>query len=481
MSQAAINLANIIAGLHANWMPHPAQAQILHAIFYQQKKRIFIECGRKFGKTDIVCYILWRALNTIRKADGYYFAPSAKQAKELIWANHRVQNFGPRSFLKGKPNETETRMRFKNESFLKLDGSESYEAYRGVEPDIFVYDEYKDFHTKFHPAMDPNRGAKAGKGTGIHVIVGTPPETDSHPDDPEKRHPFYELADEINEEPEGAYFNFPTIANPYIPKEWVESQKIKYEKRGDLAGFFREYEAKRVKGGPGHIFPMWDEKKLVRPHEYVMSQIERDAHHMQWYIAADPGTTTVFGVLFVAVNPYNQHVYILDEIYAKTQMECSTSKIIPKIAKKRSELHRKVDDWVQIYDEAAAWFSNEAAASYGEGFLPTHKSWDKKEAGLSLIKDQMLDGKIMISKRCINLIWEIENYIKDKNGNIPKVNDHLLDAMRYSNAAAGLCLEEDNPPEPIDPDDEQRFWTQGQDIETIRRLDPDYFIDQYME
>lgn len=447
-----LHIANVLKGLHQNWTPHATQKEVLNAIFYQGKKRIGIECGRKWGKTDILCYILWRLSLMLSNSDGYYFGPTSTQAKELIWANRRLQEFGPKHYLAGKPNETELRMRFTTGSFVKLAGSENFDSYRGVEPDVYVYDEFKDFHPLFHAAMEPNEGAKAGKGTGIHVVVGTPPEVDSHPYDPTRRHPFYELMDEIKEDPDGAYFNFTTYDNPHIPASWIDKQRLKYIARGDEAGFMREHMAKRIKGGPGAIFPMWDRSKCVVPHNQIMQMILKDKKHLQYYVIADPGTETVFGVLFYAMNPYNKTVFILGEIYATSQMETSTSKMIPAIAKKKERLGGH--DWIQVYDEAAAWFANEAGASYSEAYLPTHKAWDKHSSGISLIKDQMSSGKFFVSDECTNYMWEVENYVKDRNGRIPKKGDHLIDCHRYGNAAAGISLEDEAMPHEFEEDED---------------------------
>ena len=465
-------MANVLQGLHENWMPHATQQQVLHALFYGKKKRIAIECGRKWGKTDVVCYILWRLSLMLSSADNYYFGPTSTQAKELIWANQRLQSFGPKRFLAGKPNETELRMRFTTGSFVKLAGSENYESYRGVEPDVYVYDEFKDFHPLFHPAMEPIEGAKQNKGTGIHVVVGTPPETDAHPTDPNRRHPFYELMDEIKEDPDGAYFNFSTYDNPHIPAPWIDKQRLKYIARGDEAGFMREHMAKRIKGGPGAIFPMWDRAKFVKPHNQVMDMIQRDRKHMQYYLIADPGTETVFAMLFYAMNPYSKKVYLLDEIYAKSQMETSTSKIIPAMAAKRKALGDM--EWVQIYDEAASWFANEASSSYSEPFLATHKSWDKKASGLSLMKDQMLEGLLTVSDRLTNFIWEIENYVKDKHGKIPKKGDHLIDCCRYGNAASGLAINDEKEPEEKDPEDMPRGYALGTEFQDTDPWEREY-------
>jgi hypothetical protein len=106
--------------------------------------------------------------------------------------------------------------------------------------------------------------------------------------------------------------------------------------------------------------------------------------------------------------------------------------------------YRYEQEWLQGYDEAASWFAQEAAATYDEHFSPTCKAQNKKDNGLSLIKDQLLNGRVLISDRCDKLAWEVENYVKDKNGRIPKVNDHLIDCWRYTNAALGFDLADDD-------------------------------------
>ena len=45
--------------------------------------------------------------------------------------------------------------------------------------------------------------------------------------------------------------------------------------------------------------------------------------------------------------------------------------------------------------------------------------------------DIMRYNKLVISDRCVKTFWELDNYIKDANGNIPKVNDHQIDNFRY--------------------------------------------------
>jgi hypothetical protein len=145
-----------------------------------------------------------------------------------------------------------------------------------------------------------------------------------------------------------------------------------------------------------------------------------------------------------AYNPYNGMVYILDEIYERNPNETSTGKMWPKMKQMMKEatnnfIEGESDTWYRVYDEAARWFANEMSSQYGIGFVPTEKAQNDKQNGLSLIKDQLLKQKVVFSDRCTYAKWEMQNYVRDKNGAIPKKDDHLIDCLRYLNAA--MCYD----------------------------------------
>ena len=165
-----------IKALHGRWTPHTGQIQVGKALFTDNCKQIFVQCGRKWGKTDLIEYILWRWAQLNPGSSCYYISPFFKQSKEIIWANQRIQNFGPREWLnpgdKGI-NNSELRLKFRNGSFIKLDGADNFDAHRGTEPHILVYEEFKDHNPKFHEAMDPNLAPHDAP----LVVIGTPPES----------------------------------------------------------------------------------------------------------------------------------------------------------------------------------------------------------------------------------------------------------------------------------------------------------------
>lgn len=445
-----------IEGMEGRWAPHPAQKAIGHALFDKGIKQIFCECGRNFGKTDLIGYCLWRYAKTFPGSENYYFAPLANQATEIIWSSQRIQDFGVREWLHDGPkgvNNSEHRLRFKHNSFIKLDGADNVNKYRGVKmKGLTVYDEYKDFRPGFHDAMDPNYDAHDAP----LIIIGTPPEIAAHH--------FYDLAEDFKLSPSKAYFKFTSLENPHIPRHKFEEKKAAYYRKGDGDIWEREYMCNRVFGGKKHIFPMLsaDHKK---PHREVMKAFERDKKRMQWVVIADPGTTTCSAMLFGCLNPYTKILYILDEIYETDQKETSVGKLGPRFQGMKQELNPRYE-WLQGADEAAAWYRTEMVDQWDENFFPTEKSLNKKESGINLIKDLLLQNRVVISDRCKNLFWEMSSYIKDDKGKIPKENDHLIDCFRYMLALLGFSInEEERPVEKEEAMKEtKRFYTPDEDL-----------------
>lgn len=427
--------ANILSDLHGCWAPHEAQIPPGRALFYEGNQFIFLECGRKYGKTDFVIYCLYRAALTTPSAACYFIAPFLKQAKELIWANNRLQFFLPDNLRKKyriSINNSEMRIKFGfNGSFIKLDGSDNYVAYDGINPHFIAYDEFKDHHPKFHERMEPNLATY----TAPLLCIGTPPENDDNH--------YVKLADSVQADPDGAWFNFPSHSNPHISKKWLDKTKARLIARGELDVWMREYMAKRVKGGKNAIYPMFDKEKHVIKKKDLEKELERQHRALDWYCTTDPASSSVFGVLFTAINRHTRMVYHVDELYESDTRETSARKMWKKIYEKLLKWNPRLDTWNFTYDEAAKWFQNEildaTELEFGEGnsvfFSPTHKSQNKKENGISLIKDQLLYGFWLCSEECEKLQFEVLNYIKDKNGKIPKENDHLLDCARYTNSA----------------------------------------------
>lgn len=414
--------ADVINGLHAKWEPHEEQWPIIESVFVDNLDSIFLRCGRKFGKTELAIYALWRKAQQFPGMPCFYFAPLQNQARNILWEDPRIKMFGPRSWLLPGSrgiSESDMVLRFKNGSFIKLDGTENYNKYLGVRYGLAVYDEYKTADARMRQGMRPNASVYRGQD----LYMGSPPQETGTD---------YELVEREHQTAKGMQsFHKPSWCNPHISRQWLKDERQKLYARGEGDVWEREYGAKYVRGGTNSIFPMLD-PKMVLPHDEIIKRIHRDRKKLQWWWWADPAGATCFGVLFCAINPYTKDIYWLDEIYEKIQSRMTTRVVGSEIIKKRNELDDRAK-WRQGYDEAATWFNNEWMDNFPEeeGLEPSQKAANKKEYGLSLMKDIMLAGKWWMSDRCKNFYAELEGSIKDKNGRVPKVNDHLIDDARY--------------------------------------------------
>jgi len=133
----------------------------------------------------------------------------------------------------------------------------------------------------------------------------------------------------------------------------------------------------------------------------------------------------------LAIHKYTKRIFILDEIYEKEQGKATSKAIWRRAVEKMRAINPIDDDWIKIYDYAAAWFQNEIQMEFGEAIFPCTKDLKNKEMKLSLIKQLLIEDLLVMSDNCPNMFWEARNYRKDENGRIPKENDHLLDDLRY--------------------------------------------------
>ena len=420
---AVVQWHEVIDSLHSSWMPHQGQINVGRALFNDDKRKLFIACGRKWGKTELIVYFLWRWAMTHPNKGCWYIAPEMKQARKLVWTDPRLMNFGPTHWI-SKVNNSEMRIELKNGSFIQVDGSDNYNAHRGTRPGIVVYEESKDHRPQFRSSMRPNMAVYDAP----EIHIGTPPNDD---DKDECQKYWDDLVAEYLNDPSCFHYTAPSRENPYIDRKWLETERARLYGLGKGHEWEQEYEAKRVKGGSRVLFPMLPFKEqALTPHDQLMKRLHKDRKKLQWYWFADPAAASCFGVLFCAINPYSKDVFWLDEIYETEQQQMTVRMIGAEIIRRRNELW-DAGDWREGYDEAETWFRSEWENNFPEesGLEPSHKAKNDKDDGITLIKDIMLGGKWFMSDRCQKFHWELSKYKTDANGRLIKKDDHLIDCI----------------------------------------------------
>ncbi len=478
----------VVAALHQNWTPHSGQIPILRAVFKDKVPFTFVRCGRKFGKTEVLLYILSRWALTHPNAACYFIAPQYKQAKEILWANNRAQNFVPRPLIKKIDNQ-ETRITFINDSFLKIDGGDNPDSLRGLTMDIVGLEEYREHDPIIiseiaRPNLAPTNGPL--------IVIGTPPEGGVN-DAGEKHHYQREEEEAAKAMDRGRGFAIhrPTHVNPHISEEWLDEEKARLISRGEEYVWKREYLAEYCMGGKNVIFPMFRRLRHADntpahfvPHEELMAEIKKDLSHLKFYMIADPGNKTVFAVLFICYNPYTGKVYVLDEIYQDDPNQTTVQRIWAHARKIMQGLHMpsgtNVDTnriWQKFHDSAAAWWELELLNQFGVGSCPCPKFLGDKEEGLSMLKDMFLDYQLVFSSRCVKTAWEVENYKTDEHGRIPKRNDHTIDILRYWLLVTGYSYKTRSHRQPLPYLDELEY--EREQYKNRHKTWADTIIDQY--
>ena len=473
--------AVVVTALSQNFTPNRFQSDLLNAIFMRKAKNIFARVGRKGGKTEAIIYTLWRYAMLNEGAACYYIAPQIKQAKEIIWASNRLQNFGPEKFIK-HVDKQELRLTFVNDSFVKVDGSDNYDNWAGVTPDLVILDEFRSFRPEFYPVMNPNRAPKDAP----LIIIGTPPPQLKY--DRDTDHQYVQLYMQYAREQQmgeaSVAMHYPSWINDQCKGliGWLRKERDRLLREGREDEWRREYGAEFIESSAVSIFPapaIFDDRRLVKPHTYVLQEIQQRKSALDWYLISDPASVSCSASLFAAHDKYRSKLYIVDEIYEKRQSEMSIEKLWPNMRRKMDEFYARQDSWNMHYDEAAAWFANEMMSRYDVAWIPTCKAQNRKEDGISLLKDAFRNSQIIFSDRCQSTIFEIKAYqLNPRDGKPVKKGDHAIDCLRYLLAACNFRLVDDEEEYPAPPVREESAYRMS-DEPMVEEADLPDMLDEF--
>lgn len=127
---------------------------------------------------------------------------------------------------------------------------------------------------------------------------------------------------------------------------------------------------------------------------------------------------------FIYIKKVGNKFYALDEYYK--------AKIAPsELSKDLNEFHKKYNKSKINYDHAALWFFEQMKKDYPN--LTLNKAKKDVNKGIAYIEMLILNGLLVVSTKCVNLIKELESYSWDtkKEGEVIKVGDDAVDALRY--------------------------------------------------
>ena len=192
------------------------------------------------------------------------------------------------------------------------------------------------------------------------------------------------------------------------------------QKETMLAGIPPWQRDSRTKGipqlGSGAIY-------TVPESEFVISPVQLEKHWPRCF-AQDVGWK-VNACLFGAKDLDTGVIYIYDELYkAKTEPAVIAQGI------------RARGDWIPgVIDPAARGRGQKDGIAllsvYRDLGLDLRPAVNTVEAGLLKVWELLSQGQIKVFSTCQNFLAEYRLYRRDKNGDVVKSNDHLMDCLRY--------------------------------------------------
>jgi hypothetical protein len=422
--------AKFLNGIDERVELHPGQIQVTHSLL--NGVNVVVSCGRKWGKSFCVQYVALRKAVLFKKAYVYVILPFAKQAKEIYWQQLIIPEICPDGFIDGM-NKGDMRITFTSGSFIKFDGGDNPELHRGPAVHLFICDELKDCDPKLMPAMMPNLLSTRGN----FGVFGTPPDEQES----DKAKMWFEMMERPTIDRKTVYYEGRSEDNPYNDVEALKREKERLLATGQEDVWLREYCGKYKRSQVESIFPMWADKHHVAPVDEVLDEARQLADRaevgdFEYWLVQDPGSSSVFGQLYLGYYKPLAMIYVLDEAYVTDPRKATVLEMYRVELAKCGMIEPDMGRWINLYDEQASWFLNERIQiGANERLIATDKNkWrvthqKDLKAGLTTARDILSYNRLKVADRCEHFIAEMRGYKKSLIKR--KGSDHLIDCFRY--------------------------------------------------
>lgn len=430
--------ARALAYLASMWTPHKGQKAAGDAVFNSKADFVYVECGRKFGKSELATFMCWIYALTRPNAEVYYLAPAVKLAKELVWANQRMQtantydpDFIPtmERLLGGeiKIFKQEGRIVLPNGSFIKVDGSDNIDNQLGLKPDFVVADEYRTFKPEWLEFMRPNMAPKKGK----ICFITTPPLGPNH---------AYDMAQECKsameaKDPHYFYLNLPSSVNDRLPGHdmWLAREKDRLFRLGREREWRREYLAEYLASDDHAVLPGINRHFARSPESLYQLFKSRSRDTFEWACVIDPGNSTFLGALFLACSKNSGDVFVLGELKLEASQDVTARTAWPRLRDSLQAIKDELVDcpmpseWPVYVNERCSGFVSELFGNFEVTACCFDKALVHPEANITLIKDICAANKLHVGENSKDLLKEAESFQRSPETlKIPQDEDRPL-------------------------------------------------------
>lgn len=354
-----------------------------------------LNCGRRFGKTTLAIEEI-KGMALSRPSRIAYVATTIQQARDIAWTM-MLEEYRPMivKAVESPSREIIVRNLKGSTSTIQLRGWESIETLRGQRFDFIVLDEVasmRNFWLHWHEVIRPTLTDTKGEALFISTPQGF-----NH---------FYDLANLELKDDDYKTFHFTTYDNPFIPVEEIEKAK----KELPPERFLQEYMASFQKTS-GLVYKEFNREKCL------------------YDVLPDKKLSKIAGIDFgyrqaavIDIRTDGDYYYAEDEWYKTERTETQLAEYVA------------TSQFEAVYPDPESANGIEELRRQNLNVREVAKGKDSVTHGIDKVRELLLNGRLKINKRCINLISEFEMYVydEDNESNKPiKEKDHALDALRY--------------------------------------------------
>jgi Terminase large subunit, T4likevirus-type, N-terminal len=216
-------------------------------VFTSDARFRILVAGRRFGKTYLSLVELCRAAWAPGRL-AWYVGPTYKQAKRVAWRPLKQMT---RPYWAFTPNETDLRIELVTGGTICLRGADHYDSLRGDGLDFLILDEYASIARQAWPeVLRPALADKQGRA----LLIGTP----------RGHNHFYDLYQEMKDQPDWATFQFTTEQGGNVAAE----ELLMAARQLDVRTYRQEFQASFEIQGVGIVYYAFDRQYNVRPLRY---------------------------------------------------------------------------------------------------------------------------------------------------------------------------------------------------------------------
>lgn len=397
---------------------HPTQAQVAS----DDTRFRIVDCGRQWGKTTLACWEMFGCAVSHKDRRIGYFATTFGQARDIAWKY--LKEITAPVWAK-EPNESRLELFVKTQdggiSEIVLKGWESVETNRGTQFDLIVLDEVskmRNFKDGWEGVLLGTLAFRQGKA----LLISTPYGFNHF-------HDLYQLGQGNN--PSYKSWRFTSFDNPYLPVDYlhtIESTVTKDFWAQEYLADFRRF--------TGLIYQEFDINTHV--HEFDLPTTTENLFGLDFAVRGSTASLPVF------IDTAND-IWIPDNYKVQSETAQTHSEAIRAMLTRYRPLNQYTG-----YADPAGFAKNQQkgemmwalADEYLEADFPITRANNEVVSGINYVRQLFKANKIHIHPRCTLLIDEVLQYQwkpesdskteQDEPEKVRKVNDHLLDAMRYA-------------------------------------------------